>query len=273
MLPYRRIRANSGFTLIELLVVISIIALLISILLPALSAARAQAKVTKDLSNLHQQGIAFAAFSTDHDGLMPYRFRDNPNTTWTNQYGTTYTSDYWPKGFGPGYGQVLVYAATEPQDGYGVLCAKNYIANSKIFFSPSMPISAIFAFGKTGTPYFMQKNPSSSKTVWRSCYYFNPHWAVKSNGKYAEVLWKRMSRVPSTRIISCDAVSGYNTANSDSAPQFGMLMGDGSAKVSPHSKQVYIELKHSWGSSLQALDGYLDQLEGMTNQPSWNLTP
>lgn len=58
--------ADGGFTLIELLVVISIIALLISILLPALGAAREQAKRTKCLANLRSTTTAAFTFAVDN---------------------------------------------------------------------------------------------------------------------------------------------------------------------------------------------------------------
>ena len=64
-------KVAKGFTLIELLVVISIIALLLAILLPALNRVKEQAKQTRCLANLKQIGLAMHAYAGDYDYLLP----------------------------------------------------------------------------------------------------------------------------------------------------------------------------------------------------------
>ncbi len=67
--PHRR---RSSFTLIELLVVVSVIALLISLLLPAIEGAREAARTTGCLSNMRQLGLGFRLYLNDNDYTFPY---------------------------------------------------------------------------------------------------------------------------------------------------------------------------------------------------------
>jgi len=78
-------RASRGFTLVELLVVIGIIALLISILLPALNKARRAANTIACASNIKQIVAAVLMYANQYDGYIP----GSPGTTG----GYSFTSD------------------------------------------------------------------------------------------------------------------------------------------------------------------------------------
>ena len=111
-----RRRRTHAFTLIELLVVISIIALLIAVLLPALQGARASARTAICLSNQRQIGILFNGYASDNRGWVPPTYNKyGPNTTdwrgWYNfmfeQMGLSPLADAPPVFICPDFPQVV----------------------------------------------------------------------------------------------------------------------------------------------------------------------
>jgi prepilin-type N-terminal cleavage/methylation domain-containing protein/prepilin-type processing-associated H-X9-DG protein len=83
-----------GFTLIELLVVISIIALLVGILLPALGAARRTAQGVACLSNIRQLGVALGVHVSENDGKLPTFKPVSPATTPGQQSDAQWAKDF-----------------------------------------------------------------------------------------------------------------------------------------------------------------------------------
>lgn len=85
-------KTNRAFTLIEMLVVIAIIATLVAIIFPSLSSVLEKGKVTQDMNNLRQIGLATQMYLNDNDGAF-FQPSGGP-TPWTQLLHPKYLANW-----------------------------------------------------------------------------------------------------------------------------------------------------------------------------------
>ena len=165
-----------AFTLIELLVVISIIALLIALLLPALSAAREQAKRTQCLSQLHGFSIAMHNYGTDFNGYI-------------GGYGRVEKDGHGDGVDGDGRTAVVGNSrnlGNPPSDptaaNHGVYYRHAYITEKASYYCPSITVDE-FDDGRTGR--IGNRRDTWSKQLWAPGENFEPGWGFWLTSSYA----------------------------------------------------------------------------------------
>lgn len=129
-------RALAGFTLVELLVVVTVIAILISMLLPALKNARETARMAVCASNQSQMGTAIAAYRLAYrNQFPPYLYTKDPDPESTTDKSRTHQLfgiRNWDSGT---YSQDPVNNINMPDFSLGFLAS--YAQVDKLYYCPS----------------------------------------------------------------------------------------------------------------------------------------
>lgn len=224
-------RRTRAFTLVELLVVIGIIAVLIAILLPALTKARAQAARTSCISQMRQIVVGVVNYAGENKGYLP-EFQGA---------GPAQTVDYLPNTTGHNLNINLgATPPTVPDYGIGRLVNRKYLGTAKIFVCPSLP-SAL--------------SPNNTE---RSGYFFNSHPATQSGSGKLTTRYKKITDYQKNarwRSIVCDYFIDVGTAaHSDYRRKefaLNLAYADGSVKMI-NSKPAWDRLAGAGGTNWTA---------------------
>lgn len=134
---------RGAFTLIELLVVIAVIALLISMLLPALGSAREAARRVKCLANLKQTGVGIATYANDFAGWTPINYTTpgpEPKPILRGQAPkNTQANDFWHRLGGKlvDWGKDQWKGQANGWDKAEWMDSNSYLTTTQVFYCPS----------------------------------------------------------------------------------------------------------------------------------------
>ncbi len=225
-----------AFTLVELLVVIGIIAVLISILLPALANSRKQAVNVKCMANLRTIGQAALIYVTEQKGYLPPRMRGTLPLSNGNYdyYGPHLT--YFPLD-GRGYNGTTAETA-----GPAYLLERKYITTPKVLFCPGDPFPDFdydYQVNENDSPRWPYKTASGGNP--RMSYQWLPHWirlgtstGVVIPGQpaasFRRVSLKKLEDLPKNRTLCMDMTQGNDRLSHDdkrAGPGWNLLFKDG----------------------------------------------
>ncbi|MFI4911918.1 MAG: type II secretion system protein [Sedimentisphaeraceae bacterium JB056] len=246
---------KKGFTLIELLVVISIIAVLMAIMMPALGKVRQMAKLTICKTRLKNLGSATLAYAASNDNKLPIAFFQSDagvySSTWQS-YVMKETDDYpAPRSWvnSEKYGSEIF--------GFGFLWQGKYLDDSEIFICPGV-----------------KKEEANRESFERNLSNFDEDYVQRLDAKYSYIpltkaphrsgnsiqYWKtakRASDLSGSSAMCMDKMRGisdfYHTTGkgSNARPLINICFGDGHI-VTSDNREFFTNEKVA---ELQALTG------------------
>ena len=242
--------SKSGFTLIELLVVIAIIAVLASMLVPAVQSALVRGKVAYCASNLHQMGIATYEYANDHKGVVP-PLQDNGNRVLGNIHDTR---------------KFAQQGATYSQ---GILYGEGYAENGKMYYCPTQTEFFLSwpAYSNPTFPTGPMGNGAYSSGFVRSGYSYNPMIPVIKAGARVRPAGepKQLIHVlnevayPLTTILAADTFEPPYLASRHPGSAWNVGMADGHVEEIKSPSALAMQLRrekdfnpgNNWGLYVQ----------------------
>lgn len=179
-----------GFTLIELLVVVSIIALLVGLLLPALGAARKAAQSIACVSNQREFGQAFAMYRSDWRDFYP-PYYDRWNTTLVGTAEPLWHSKLFMNRYLTGNGVMICPSITGISPGYTTDQAGPAYTSSATSYGIAIDYigASLRLFPSTDPAYYQPAreadlvNPANTYTLLDTLYY-QSFWDLGREGGY-----------------------------------------------------------------------------------------
>jgi prepilin-type N-terminal cleavage/methylation domain-containing protein len=209
-------KPRHAFTLIELLVVIAIIAILAAMLLPALSNAKEKASRTNCVSNLKQNGVGWAMYSSDFGDLMPCHW---PGVTDSQSLANPWRT-YEAYRVLPGTGTIDTgngAPSGEPSGPWnlGLLFASKAVPNPQVFYCPSgkkIGETWTYAYYSTSFPWPSTPVGKGDDKVRTGYNYFPQSTTLESigNGHLGPKVAKKMANLDQTKSIMVDLVQNWN---------------------------------------------------------------
>jgi prepilin-type N-terminal cleavage/methylation domain-containing protein len=276
----------SGFTLVELLVVIGIIAVLIGILLPALSKARNNAMRIKCAAQLRQVGVASVIYANNNKGYLP-----TIRNEWKNSkpgqipdYDLSGTMNY-------------IYtnddtAPNNPGANIGALIFTKSIASNSAAPAGGYSVNPI-----TYCPAAIKDGSIGSEDRYNYYYNIHPAWRTVAGGRKLQRWWLKLAsygRVPKSGItaagpfvgdkqnytfpqmpyaLACDPIyeMSFATHAQGRSRAWNLVYADGSVRTAVTDARGD-RAGGKWERFLDSL-GYLERVadgQQVANPPAWN---